>query len=74
MKDRIRVALVGFGTVGTGVAKILLENSGLIQRRLGVPLELARIVDLDVTRDRGVLLPPGMLSTDLTGTMDDPSI
>lgn len=74
MKDRIRVALVGFGTVGTGVARILLENASLIQRRLGVPLELTRIVDLDITRDRGLVLPPRMLTTDLTEVLEDPSI
>ncbi len=74
MKDRIRVALVGLGTVGTGVARILLENSDLIQRRLGVPLELVRIVDLDITRDRGISLPPGILSTDLAAMMDDSTI
>ena len=74
MKARIGVGLVGFGTVGTGVAKILLGNRALIQRRVGVPVELVRVVDLDITRDRGVSLPPGLLTTDVGQILDDPSI
>ncbi len=74
MKARIGVGLVGFGTVGIGVAKILLGNRALIQRRVGVPVELVRVVDLDITRDRGVSLPPGMLTTDVGQILDDPSI
>jgi len=74
MKARIGVGLVGFGTVGTGVAKILLGNRALIQRRVGVPVELVRVADLDIARDRGVSLPPGMLTTDVGQILDDPSI
>ncbi|MGH7228779.1 MAG: homoserine dehydrogenase [Nitrospiraceae bacterium] len=74
MKARIGVGLVGFGTVGTGVAKILLGNRALIQRRVGVPVELVRVADLDITRDRGVSLPPDMLTTDVRQILDDPSI
>lgn len=74
MKTEIRIGLVGFGTVGSGAAKILLDNAELIARRVGVPLSLTRIVDLDVTSDRGLVLPEGVLSTDLEGLMNDPSI
>src|SRR5690349_8206343 len=73
-KTSISVGMVGFGTVGAGVAKILLNNAHLIRRRVGVPVELVRIADLDTTRDRGVRLPPGMLTTDLRQILDDPSI
>lgn len=74
MKSPINIGLVGFGTVGTGTAKILLENRDLIARRVGVPLELKRIVDLDVTTDRGIALPAGLLTSDLAGLLQDPSI
>ncbi len=74
MKARIGVGLIGFGTVGTGVARILLQNASLIQRRVGVPLELVRVADLDVTRDRGVTLSPGILTTDARDVLDDPAI
>ena len=50
----IRVGLLGFGTIGTGVAKVLARNAAVIERRLGAPLRLVRIADLDLARDRGV--------------------
>jgi homoserine dehydrogenase len=74
MKPSISVGMVGFGTVGTGVAKILLENAALIRRRVGVPVELVRVADLDTTRDRGVRLPPGVLTSDARRILDDPDI
>ena len=40
MKTRIGVGIVGFGTVGSGVAKILLQNAEIISKRLGVPVVL----------------------------------
>lgn len=73
-KERIGVGLVGFGTVGTGVAKILLGSGALIRRRVGVPIELVRVADLDTTRDRGVTLPPGVLITDAKALIDDPAV
>ena len=49
-----RVGLIGFGTIGTGVIKLLQQNQELLVERLGAQLELARVVDLDITSDRGV--------------------
>ena len=74
MRHRIGVGLIGFGTVGSGVAKILLERAAPIQRRLGVPLELIRIADLDTTTDRGVKVPPGVLTTDARAVVEDTAI
>jgi homoserine dehydrogenase len=74
MKARIGVGVIGFGTVGTGVAKTLLENAPLIRRRVGVPIDLIRVADLDTTRDRGVRLPPGVLTADAKAVLDDPDV
>lgn len=74
MKSRIGVGIIGFGTVGTGVAKVLLDNAALIRRRVGVPVELVRIADLDISRDRGVRLPPGLLTTDASQVLTDPAV
>lgn len=74
MKSRIGVGMIGFGTVGTGVARILQDNAGLIQRRVGVPVELRRIADLDTTRDRGLRLAPGVLTADARAVLEDPDI
>lgn len=73
-KERIGVGLIGFGTVGTGVAKILLGSGALIKRRTGVPIELVRVADLDMTRDRGVTLPAGVLINDAKALIDDPAV
>ena len=70
MKKKIGVGLIGFGTVGTGVAKILLGSGALIKRRTGMPIELVRVADLDTTRDRGVTLPPGVLINDAKALID----
>jgi homoserine dehydrogenase len=74
MKSEIGVGIIGFGTVGTGVARILLNNASLIRRRLGVPTTLVGIADLDVARDRGIRLPPGLLTADAKRLLDDPRV
>lgn len=72
--DSIKVGLLGFGTIGTGVVKVFQENSELLRQRLGQSLELVKIVDLDITSDRGVTLAPGMLSTNVEDIIDNPEI
>jgi homoserine dehydrogenase len=60
----VRAGLIGFGTIGTGVVKLLQKRRAAIDARLGAPLRLVRIADVDTTRDRGVRLPKGMLVSD----------
>ncbi len=74
MRSRIGVGLIGFGTVGTGVVRILQQNAALIRRRVGVPVELVRVADLDLERDRGVTLPAGVLTADARAVLDDPRV
>ena len=63
MKE-IRVGLLGFGTIGTGMVKWIQDNGELIAARTGITLTTTRIADLDITTDRGVSLPEGVLTTD----------
>lgn len=72
--DKIRVGLLGFGTIGTGVVNVFQKNGDLMQERLGLPLELAGIADLDITTDRGVTVEPDLLTTDAAALLADPSI
>ncbi len=72
--DKIRVGLLGFGTIGTGVVNVFQKNGDLMQERLGLPLELAGIADLDITTDRGVTVEPDLLTTDAKALLADPSI
>ncbi|MBI1912788.1 MAG: homoserine dehydrogenase [Deltaproteobacteria bacterium] len=72
--ERINVGLIGFGTVGTGVVKVLKENSGIILDKLGCELHLKRVADKDTTRDRGVKLEDGVLTPDAMDIINDPEI
>ena len=58
----VKVGLIGFGTIGCGMVKILQDNQSQIQNRLGAALELVKIADLDITTDRGVKVDAGMPS------------
>jgi len=69
---KITLGLIGFGTIGSGVVKLLRENGGLIERRLGARLFLKRIADLDITTPRVVPVPPELMTTDAAQIIDDP--
>lgn len=69
-----KIGLVGLGTVGTGVARLLLEFGERIGQHSGRKLELARVVTLNVEKPRDVELPEGMLSNDLRQILEDPAI
>lgn len=70
----VRIGLVGFGTVGCGVARLLLEQEERLSRRLGAPLVLKKVVDIDLTRPRPVPLPAGMLTDRFAAVLEDPEI
>jgi homoserine dehydrogenase len=53
-RTAIGVGLLGCGTVGLGVAKLLLSHADDYSHRLGRPLELRRIAVRDLDRDRGL--------------------
>ena len=70
----IGVGILGFGTVGAGVADGLLKHRDVMAKRLGVDVELKKISDLDITTDRGVAVPAGVLTTDSAAVIADPEI
>ncbi len=73
-KKAIHIGIIGFGTVGAGTAKILLKKRRELEKRLGFPVALKRIADLDTKRDRGIKLPAGMLISDYKKILNDPDI
>ncbi len=73
-KEKIGVGLLGFGTIGTGVVRILTANAHEIQRRLGVPLSVVKIADFDIHRDRGVSVSPGLLTTQAEEVIGHPAV
>lgn len=76
-KSRVSVGIIGFGTVGTGVIKILVEKQKELERRLGFPLVISRIADINVKKikkKRGVRLPEGIFTTDSQAVLNDADI
>jgi homoserine dehydrogenase len=71
---KIGVGVIGLGTVGTGVVRILLSNAEEIRRRLGIPLDLIKIADLDIQKDRGVPIESNLLTTRAEDVVDHPEI
>jgi len=71
---QINIGLLGCGTVGTGVAKLLFEQRDLIAARLGAVLVLRRAADLDLDRDRGIRFPDGVLIADARKVVEEPGI
>ena len=71
---KINVGLLGCGTVGTGVAKILIENKELITSRVGAILNLKSVADIDITSDRGLQFDKGVMTTDSYKVVTDPDI
>jgi len=61
----VRIGLLGLGTIGVGVARILLQNRDVLQARLGGQLQLTRACDLDITSDRGLAFQGVELTTDV---------
>ncbi|MES0335283.1 MAG: homoserine dehydrogenase, partial [Candidatus Magnetobacterium sp. LHC-1] len=68
------VGIIGFGTVGSGTARILLQQGELIKKRTGIDIKLKKIADIDIKRDRGINIPPGVLTTDAYEIINDPEI
>ena len=70
----LNIALVGCGTVGTGVVRILQSSSDLLAQRTGRNLCLRRIVVRDVSKEREVDLGNIPVSEDIRTVIDDPKI
>jgi homoserine dehydrogenase len=74
MTEALNLALLGCGTVGGGVAKVLLEQSERVTQRAGRPLNLKRVVVRDPSKPRAVPLPRDLLSADIHAAITDPNI
>ncbi len=73
-EKHVKVAIIGFGTVGAGVAKIILENADHIAHKTGIHLHLAHVVDKDLQRIRPVKLPDGILHDNIDKVLQDKEI
>jgi homoserine dehydrogenase len=72
--EPLGIALIGCGTVGGGVARLLLEQRERLAARAGRPLVLRRVVVRDRTKPRATSIPGELLTTDLGSVIADSSV
>jgi homoserine dehydrogenase len=71
-KEPVRIGLLGLGVVGSAVAHALVEKHEVLERRVGSPLELQRVLVRDPAKIR--TLDPAILTTDADTILNDPAI
>lgn len=74
MKETVNIGIIGYGTIGMGTAKILIENKDLISKRTGKEIILEKMVDLDITTGRDFQLEKSFLSTDINDILENDNI
>ena len=72
--ETTKIALFGFGTIGTGVADILVNHADHIRQAVGRNVQLVKVCDKDTAAQRNVELPPGVLTSDAESIFADPEI
>jgi homoserine dehydrogenase len=70
----VPVALLGYGTVGAAVDRLLSENAGDIERATGHRLRVVKALVRDAGRERQFAPDPGLLTTDFAAIRDDPEV
>jgi homoserine dehydrogenase len=70
----VPVALLGYGTVGEAVNRLLVESADDIERATGHRLRVVKALVRDETKSRSYPAAPGVLTTDFAEIADDPSI
>ncbi len=73
-KQTLGVALVGCGTVGCGVAKLLTQDQATLQARIAPRLELRHIVDVNFDNARRAGLDEKLFTRDLGAALADPAV
>ncbi len=76
MDHPIYVGIIGYGKIGSGTYKTLLDNQESIDRKVGRPVRVKRLVDVDWSRRRPVeiAIPDEMQATEASAVLDDPEI
>src|ERR1700674_4907696 len=72
--EPLNIALIGCGTVGGGVARLLLEQPERLAARAGRPLLLRRVVVRDLAKERVACLPRTLLTNSLEDVLRDPEV
>jgi homoserine dehydrogenase len=70
----IRIGILGCGNVGAALYRLIEQQASVIEMRTGLRLEVASIAVRNVSRDRDVAIPAGLLTRDAHGVVADPNI
>jgi homoserine dehydrogenase len=70
----LTLGILGLGTVGSGVVKILRMNREVLERRVGIPLSIKRIAVRDVKAKRATEVEAELLTTDAWAVVRDPAV
>ena len=71
---RVRVGVLGCGNVGRALVQLIGEQADAIAARTGLRLEVARVAVHNVAKERGVDLPPDVLTHDAHAVVADPDV
>ncbi|MGM0897814.1 MAG: homoserine dehydrogenase [Bacillota bacterium] len=74
MKNEISIGLLGFGTVGSGVAKIIQQHQEDLQHKLGAKVAIRKVLVRDAGKDRLSDLDPNVFTTDIEEILNDSSL
>jgi len=72
--SRVRVGLLGCGTVGSALIQLVQEQAEGIESRTGLRLEIARVAVRNASKDRGVDLPADRFTNDAESVVTDPDV
>lgn len=70
MAEKIKVALLGAGNVGSQAARILVEDNAVLEKRIGAPVELIGIAVRDTNASRHWNADPSLYTTDAESLID----
>ncbi len=70
MAEKIKVALLGAGNVGSQAARILVEDNAVLEKRIGAPVELIGIAVRDTNASRNWNADPSLYTTDAESLID----
>jgi homoserine dehydrogenase len=70
----VRIGVLGCGNVGAAFVQLVERQADIIEARTGVRLQVANVAVRNISRDREVALPDGVLTRDAHAVVADPSI
>ena len=74
MKNEISIGLLGLGTVGEGVAKILHQHQQDLRHKLGAEVTIKKVLIKNANKERTSTLDPAVFTTDIDEILTDPSL